>query len=49
MRQEALGFAARCVDILDIFNEIETDRKHYCRIEQLESAAACPGPDEAER
>jgi four helix bundle protein len=37
--QEAVDFADQCLDIID---RIETDRKHYRLIEQLESAATSP-------
>jgi len=37
--QEAVDFADQCLDVID---RIETDRKHYRLIEQLESAATSP-------
>lgn len=35
--QEAVNFADQCLDVIE---KIETDRKHYRLIEQVESASA---------
>ena len=43
--KEAVDFADQCLDIID---RIETDRKHYRLIEQLESAATSPALNIAE-
>ena len=39
VKQEAVDFADQCLDVID---RIETDRKHFRLIEQLESAATSP-------
>jgi four helix bundle protein len=43
--QEAVDFADECLDIVE---KIETDRKHYRLIDQLESAATSPALNIAE-
>ena len=43
--QEAVDFADQCLDIIE---KIETDRKHYRLIDQLESAATSPALNIAE-
>jgi len=43
--QEAVGFADKCLDIID---KIQTDRRHYRLVEQLESAATSPALNIAE-
>ncbi len=43
--REAVDFADQCFNIIE---KIETDRKHYRLIEQLESAATSPALNIAE-
>ena len=43
--QEAVDFADQCLDLVD---KVETNRKHYRLIEQLESAATSPALNIAE-
>jgi len=43
--QEAVNFADHCLNIIE---KIETDRKHYRLIEQVESACASPALNIAE-
>ena len=43
--QEAVDFADKCLDIIE---RIQTDRRHYRLVEQLESAATSPALNIAE-
>jgi len=43
--QEAVDFADKCLDIIE---SVETDRRHYRLVEQLESAATSPALNIAE-
>ena len=43
--QEAVDFADKCLDIIE---RVQTDRRHYRLVEQLESAATSPALNIAE-